>query len=168
MGEQDKTQEEHPSAMLETSLGPVGAGLPPIPEPAEWDSAYGIDEAVAIAVTPERALVFWELAGVIEAGIAQDVLFRLIRLRLAGETPQRESSRQIEPIGRHQDPEVEPGGEYLYVIARVVDGEEIPLMVTNPIRMPLRRPPRDIPADLPSSPEVLQKKARDVLDKGKA
>jgi hypothetical protein len=137
--------------MVETSLGPEGAGLPPVPEPDKWDTAYGIDEAVAIAVVPERALIFWELARVIEAGATEGSIFRLVRLRLAGETPVRENAWDIPPIGRFQDSGLEPGGEYLYLVSRFHDGEETPLMVTNPIRMPMRVPRRDIPGDLPTS-----------------
>ncbi len=149
--EQEKTQDEFPSEMTETQLGPVGAGLSPIPEPSGWDSAYGIDEAAAIAVVPERALIFWELARIIEASGADDVEFRLIRLLLEGELPKRERFWSVRPIGRFQDSGLVPGKEYIYVLARVVDGEETPLMVTNPIRMPLKRAPLEIPGELPSS-----------------
>ena len=154
MPDHDRPESEFPSEMLETRLGPVGAGLPPIPEPSTWDSAYGIDEAVAIAVVPERALIFWELARIMEAGSDGNEEFRLVRLRLEGEIPERESSWRVEPLGRFQDSGVQPGCEYLYVIARLVDGEEIPVMVTNPIRMPVRRAPTDIPGDLPWSMDL--------------
>lgn len=141
----------HPPDVLETQLGPIGAGLPSIPEPSEWPSVYGIDEATAIAVVPERSLVFWELAGLIERGIPEGTVFRLIRIRLLGETPEREKYWHVDPVGRFQDSELEPGSEYIYVIARYVDGEETPILVTNPIRMPVRVAPEDLPSKLPGS-----------------
>jgi len=148
-GKED-TQAGHPPAMLETALGPEQVGLPEIPEPSVWDTAYGIDEAVAIAIVPERALIFWELATAIAVGQTDGVEFRLIRLHLHGEIPQRQDAWTIGPIGRFQDSGVQPGDQYLYVIARVEKGEEIPLMVTNPIRMPVRHVP-GVPIDVPSS-----------------
>lgn len=167
MTQSEKTQAEIPSAMLETSLGPVGAGLPPIPEPSIWESAYGMDEAVAIAVVPERALIFWELARIIEAGVPDDQVFKLVRLRLIGDTPKREAEWTIAPIGRFQDTGVVPDGEYLYMVVRMVDGEETPLMVTNPIRMPVRVPRRDIPGDLPSSIDLPGYGRREVPGRGR-
>lgn len=155
MADRDNT-EERPSEMLETRLGPAGAGLPPIPEPSAWDAAYGFDEAVAIAIVPQRALVFWELAEVISAGVPESVEFRLVRIRLEGEIPQREESWPIAPIGRFQDGGVESGKEYLYVISRVDEDGETPLMVTNPIRMPLTYAPATIPSDMPSSIELFR------------
>ncbi len=167
MTQSEETPAEIQSAMLETSLGPVGAGLPPIPEPSNWKSAYGMDEAVAIAVVPERAMIFWELARIIEAGVPDDHVFKLVRLRLIGDTPKQEADWPIEPIGRFQDSGVVPGGEYLYMIVRVVDGEETPLMVTNPIRMPERVPRRDIPVDLPSSIDLPGYGRREVPGRGR-
>jgi hypothetical protein len=155
MADRENT-EERPSEMLATRLGPPGAGLPPIPEPATWDTAYGIDEAVAIAVVPQRALIFWELAEVISAGVPEGVEFRLVRIRLEGEVPEREESWPIAPIGRFQDGGVESGKEYLYVISRVDEDGETPLMVTNPIRMPLTYAPATIPSDMPSSIELFR------------
>jgi len=163
MSDHEKTKDGFPSEMTETALGPQGAGLPPIPEPQTWDTAYGIDEAVALAIVPDRALIFWELAGVIEAGAAKGVEFRLVRLRLEGERPKRESWWSIPPLGRFQDSGVCPGIEYVYVIARVVDGEETPLMVTNPIRMPLRTVPAILPGQLPSSVDLGHQPLRRAL-----
>jgi len=157
---------ELPAEMLRERLGPPGAGLPPIPEPSTWRRAYGIDEAVAIAVVPERALVFWELAEMMRAGATEGTEFRLVRLRLEGEVPKRESHWSIEPLGRFQDNGVLPGLEYLYVIARVHDGEETPLMVTNPIRMPLRRAPYAVPGELPSSIDLQHRTLRRALKEG--
>lgn len=151
MSAKEERLEEHKPDILETQLGPADAGLPEIPEPSEYDSSYGIDEAVAIPVTPHRALIFWELAGLISTGEHQGKEFRLIRLRLEGEKPLREAHYGIEAIGRFQDSGVKPGKEYLYVIARVDGGEETPLMVTNPIRMPLDYIPGRIPGEFPSS-----------------
>ncbi len=163
MAEHDQPETERPSEMLETQLGPPGAGLPPIPEPSTWSSAYGFDEAVAIAVVPERALVFWEIAGVTESDSERDTEYRLIRMHLEGEMPKRESSWKIGPIGRFQDSGVKPGMEYLYVIAGLCDGEEVPLLVTNPIRMPLRAAPSRIPGELPSSVDLYQQSLRKAL-----
>lgn len=154
--EEREISEGRPFEMLETPLGPVGAGLPRIPEPSTWDTAYGIDEAVAIAVVPDRALIFWELAGIISAGIPENAEFRLVRVRLEGEVPEREEHWRIDPIGRFQDNGVESGREYLYVIARVDEDGETPLMVTNPIRMPLTYAPASIPSDMPSSIELFK------------
>ena len=151
-----------PPAMLETALGPESAGLPQVPEPSTWDSAYGIDDAVAIAVVPERVLVIWELASIIAAGQAETSSFRLIRLHLTGDFPQRESSWSIGPVGRFQDSGLCPGEQYLYVIARVIDGEELPIMVTNPIRMPLRHVPGES-LPLPSSAELTKIAIEKVL-----
>jgi hypothetical protein len=134
----DNIQTGNHPAMIETELGLDAFGMPEIPEPSKWDSAYGIDEAVAIAIVPERALIFWELASMIAAGKADGAEFRLVRLRLAGEIPDREMSWPIMAIGRFQDSGLTPGEHYLYVIARLFDGEEIPLMVTNPVLMPIR------------------------------
>ena len=145
----NENQTGHPHAMLETALGKDEFGLTEIPEPSAWDSAYGIDEAVAIAVVPERALVFWELASMILAGRAESTEFRLVRLHLAGEIPQREESWSVGAIGRFQDSNVQSGEHYLYVLARMDDGEEIPLMVTNPIQMPIKHVPAE--KSLPSS-----------------
>jgi hypothetical protein len=89
--------------------------------------------------------------------------FRLVRLRLEGEVPKREEHWSIEPLGRFQDNGVLPGLEYLYVIARVHDGEETPLMVTNPIRMPLRRTPYATPGELPSSIDLQHRTLRRAL-----
>lgn len=147
----DKEKSDLPQGVLQTRPGPVGAGLPAIPEPSEWPSSYGIDEAVAIAVVPERAMIFWELASVIESGIPDGTGFHLVRLKLHGEIPKRENWWHVEPVGRFQDSGLEPGSEYIYMIARVADGEEIPVLVTNPIRMPVRIAPEHPPADLPSS-----------------
>ena len=152
----DSKTREHPPDILETQLGPVGAGLPSIPTPSEWPSAYGFDEAVAIAVVPERALVFWELAGEIRSGTPDNPDFRLTRLRLKGETPTKEKSWPVGPIGRFQDSGVEPGQEYLYVIARHSDKDDTPLLVTNPIRMPIRSVPGSTPSDLLSSLDLHQ------------
>ncbi|HDS30921.1 MAG TPA: hypothetical protein ENN67_07765 [Firmicutes bacterium] len=168
MTDTEKTKEEHPSAMVETTLGPEGAGLPPIPEPESWDTSYGIDEAVAIAVVPERAMIFWELARVIESGASEGSDFRLVRYRLAGEKPVRETAWGIPPKGRFQDSRLEPGSEYLYIIARVNDGEETPLLVTNPIRMPMRIASRDIPGDLPTSIDLGKFGVRELKRKGGA
>jgi hypothetical protein len=151
MSDSDNERDDFPSEMTETQLGPPGAGLPPIPEPITWDSAYGIDEAVALAIVPNRALIFWELASVIQAGSVEGAEYRLIRMALAGDEPKRESYWVVEPIGRFQDSGVSAGREYLYVIARAVNGEEIPLMVTNPIRMPLLAAPYGLLSPLPSS-----------------
>lgn len=161
------TESEHKSAMVETQLGPVGAGLPPIPEPSTWDSAYGIDDAVAIAVTPERAMTFWELASAIATGPSGgEVSYRLIRMRLQGEFPTREASWQVPALGRFQDTGLLPGAEYLYVLARVADGEETPLLVTNPIRMPPRRAPKEIPGLLPWSLDLSLLALRKALKGG--
>jgi len=84
MVDRERTEQERPSEIVETRLGPPGAGLPPIPEPSTWDYAYGIDEAVAIAIVPTRALIFWELAEIIAAGVPEKVEFRLVRIRLEG------------------------------------------------------------------------------------
>jgi hypothetical protein len=154
--------------MVETRLGPVGAGLPPIPEPSTWDTVYGIDDAVAIPITPERALTFWELASSIAASPHQggNITYRLIRMRLQGEFPTREASWTVPPLGRFQDTGLLPGAEYLYVLARVVDGEETPLLVTNPIRMPPRRAPREVPGVLPWSLDLSLPALREALKGG--
>jgi len=132
----EKRDSEGRLEMTETRLGPSDAGLPPIPEPADWDTSYGIDEAVAIAITPDRALIFWELAQIIEAGIPSGTEFRLVRLKLHGEIPSREGSWPIPPLGRFQDSGLEPDTDYLYVVVRITNGEETPILVTNPIRTP--------------------------------
>ena len=137
---------EHQPEMLETALGAAKSGLPEIPEPSGWDSAYGIDEAVAIAVVPERALIFWELAGMIASGHAEGDEFKLIRLHLTGDIPVRQETWPVGAVGRFQDSGVHPGEQYLYVLAlRIFQGEEIPLMVTNPVRMPIRYLPGAAP-----------------------
>jgi hypothetical protein len=160
----EETQGGHPSAMLETALGSVETGLAEIPEPSQWDSAYGIDEAVAIAIVPERALVFWELAGMIASGHAEGTDFRLIRLHLTGKIPVREDTWPVEAVGRFQDGGLSPGEQYLYVLARMFEGEEVPLMVTNPIRMPIRHLPG--PAGGPSSIDLSKTAIQHVLKKG--
>jgi len=150
--DKEKKIAEHSQGVLDThQLGPEGAGLPSIPEPSEWPSSYGIDEAVAIAVVPERALIFWELAGLIECGIPEGACFRLVRIRLIGETPKREEWWPVGPIGRFQDSGLQPGSEYIYVIARFTVDDETPILVTNPIRMPVRAAPGEMRTDLPSS-----------------
>jgi hypothetical protein len=158
----DNTQAGNHPAMLETALGLDCFGMPEIPEPSKWDSAYGIDEAVAIAVAPERALIFWELASMIAAGKADGTDFRLVRLRLAGEIPDRDASWPITAIGRFQDSDLTPGEHYLYVIARLFEGEEVPLMVTNPILMPIRHVPGDEgqPSSIDLSKTVIERALR--------
>jgi hypothetical protein len=158
----DKTQPGDNPSMLETELGLDAFGMPEIPEPSKWDSAYGIDEAVAIPIVPERALIFWELASMIAAGKAEGAAFRLVRLILAGEIPQRDMSWPVTAIGRFQDSGLTPGEHYLYVIARVFEGEEIPLMVTNPILMPIRHTPGDEqqPSSIDLSKTVIERALR--------
>ncbi len=151
MTDHEKVRDDVLSQMTEAQLGPVGAGLPPIPEPEKLDSSYGLDEAVALAIVPNRALIFWELASEIRAGIEDGEEFVLIRMALQGEIPTRETHWPVKPIGRFQDSGVQPGHEYLYVIARLQDDEEVPLLVTNPVRMPLLRAPEEIPGELASS-----------------
>jgi len=144
------------SEMLEEQLGPSDAGLAPIPEPQTWEILYGLDEATAIAVVPERALIFWELARVIQSGIEKDVKFSLVRMRLDGEQPSREKSWPVGPVGRFQDSGLEPGKEYIWAVSRVTDGKETPLLVTNPVRMPIRTLSSEISGPLPSSIELLK------------
>lgn len=148
----DRQHTELPSGIARTALGPEQPGFPETPEPSTWDAAYGIDEAVAIPVVPERALVFWELASMIASGLGETAEYVLIRLHLTGETPVREASWNVSPVGRFQDSGLLPGEQYLYVIARVTDGEEEPILVTNPIRMPIRHVPGE--SELPSSISV--------------
>jgi hypothetical protein len=155
----------HQPEMTETTLGPSGAGLPEIPEPSGWDTAYGIDEAVAIAVVPERALIFWELASMISAGKAEGAEFRLIRLHLTGEIPKREDFWTVGAIGRFQDSGVQPGEQYLYVLARMIDNDEVPLMVTNPVRMPVRHVP-GVPIDVPTSLDLTRMVMERALKEG--
>jgi len=150
-GEMKESEKNNPPEMLETQLGPEGVGLPPIPDPGEWPSEYGIDEAVALAVVPERALVFWELAKLRNVDETSDPRITLTRLRLEGEIPVKELSADVEHVGRYQDSTVSPGKEYVYVLSRVEDGEEIPMLVTNPIRMPIRTVPETVPGAMPSS-----------------
>jgi len=166
MSDAENAREEFPSEMTETQLGPVGAGLPAIPEPATWNSTYGLDEAVALAIVPNRALIFWELAGIMQAGTEPDTQFRLIRMGLKDESPKREMHWTIEPIGRFQDNGLTPGNEYLYVLARVHGDEETPLMVTNPIRMPLLSAPYGMPSPLPSSIDLTHPRLRKALKEG--
>jgi len=153
--------------MLEEQLGPPGAGLPEIPDPSKWDESCGIDEAAAIAVTPYRALIFWELATIISANRHHDNEFVLTRLRLDGDNTHREQSYPINAIGRFQDSDVKPGLEYLYVISMASSGEETPILVTNPIRLPLTRIPGGIPYELPSSIDLANPIIRKALSEGR-
>lgn len=160
-----ESRDPHQPEMIETALGPSGGGLPEIPEPSGWDTAYGIDEAVAIAVVPERALIFWELASIISAGKDEDAEFRLIRLHLAGEVPRREDTWSVGAIGRFQDSGVQPGEQYLYVLARIIENDEVPLMVTNPIKMPVRHVP-GVPIDVPTSLDLTRMVIERALKEG--
>ena len=160
----EETLAEHQPEMLETVLGSAETGLAEIPEPSLWDSAYGIDEAVAIAIVPERALVFWELAGMIASGHADSEDYRLIRLHLKGDIPVRQETWPVGPVGRFQDHGVHPGEQYLYVLVRMFQGEEIPLMVTNPMRMPIRYLPGAEPG--PSSLDLTHEAIGEALKKG--
>jgi len=166
MSDQHKDIAEVHSEMLEEQLGPSDSGLAPIPEPQTWDTAYGLDEATAIAVVPERALVFWELARVIQAGIEDGAEFSLVRMRLDGEQPSREKSWPVGPIGRFQDSGLEPGREYIWAISRVTDGKETPLLVTNPVRMPIRTLSSELSGRLPSSIELLKNRIVDGTGQG--
>jgi len=156
MSEQNGVKSDAHHEMPEEQLGPGGEGLPAIPEPHLWDSAYGLDEATAIAIVPERTLIFWELARVIEAGIDDGTEFRLTRMRLEGEVPTSEKSWPIEPVGRFQDSGLTPGAEYLWVISRVSDDCDTPLLATNPVRMPIRTTPSDTPGRPPTSIDLLK------------
>jgi hypothetical protein len=160
----EETKSEEFSALHEIAVTPLEPGFKEIPEPSNWGSSYGIDEAVAIAVVPERALIFWELAGMIAAGRAENTEFRLIRLRLSGEIPQREQSWPVAAVGRFQDSGVSQGEQYLYVLACVAAGEEIPLMVTNTIRQPVRHHPHDI--SMPSSIDLSKASIERALKRG--
>ena len=141
----------------EETAGKGWDGLPGVPEPDKWPSSYGLDEATAIAIVPERVLIFWELASIISAGIDTDLTFRLLRMRLNGEEPVHEKDWPVKAIGRFQDSGLEPGTEYIWVIARIDEDEQIPLLVTNPVRMPIRATPSGIPDNLPSSIDLLIK-----------
>lgn len=161
-------KEKSPAELIQAERDLSGGGLPPIPEPSTWDTAYGIDEAVAIAVVPERALIFWELAQLISAGQAATSEFRLIRLHLEGEIPLREASWPVGAIGRFQDSGLEPGHQYLYVIARISDGEEIPIMVTNPIQTPLRHvrfETMELPSSIDLSTAALYRALKGISEK---
>jgi hypothetical protein len=162
-GKED-TQAAEFEALHEIAATPVEPVIREIPEPMHWGSSYGIDEAVAIPIVPERALIFWELAGMIAAGRAQGIEYHLIRLHLAGEIPVREQSWPVEVTGRFQDGGVHPGEQYLYVLASVSDGDEIPLMVTNTIRQPVRRLPGE--SYLPSSLDLSKASIERALKRG--
>ena len=159
MAEKEKNDEVRPKEMLETALGPVETGLPEIPEPSTWPSTYGVEEAVAIAVVPERALIFWEYPGFVSQGKEKE--FKLVRLHLAGDTPLREDSWAVGASGRFQDGGLTPGEQYIYVISLMREGEEIPVLVTNPITMPPRHLGEVV--ETPSSIEIVRMRIERAL-----